>query len=178
MPMHPRSAHDPEHAPVALLRALVEASPASRQACLLRILAELEPEVVLSAGLALYRQSKQEWFLETIAAVMREFGPAAWHALAALCRQGPPEAYAFVSAVAECPSIDPEAREHALLRLASHSAWNVRERVLEAASVFDTPAQRRLLAAVRDASHDDLRIEAELRLALLDHDPQTPSSPG
>ncbi len=165
--MPPHAAHDPEHAPVALLRALVEASPSSREACLLRILAELEPEVVLSAGLALYRQGKQEWFLETTAAVIREFGPAAWHALLALCRQGPPEAWAFVSAVAECPSIDLVARERALLLLASHSAWNVRERVLEATAAFDVPAQRRLLAAVRDASHDDLRIEAELRLALL-----------
>lgn len=165
MPPHP--AHDPKHSPVALLCALVEASPSSRQACLLRILAELEPEVVLSAGLALYRRSKQEWFLETTAAVMREFGPTAWHALLALCRQGPPEAWAFVSAVAECPSIDLDARERALLLLASHSTWDVRERVLEAAGVFGAAAQRRLLAAVRDASQDDLRIEAELRLALL-----------
>lgn len=165
--MTPPAAHHPDHAPTDLLRALVEAAPASRQACLLRILAELEPETVLTAGLALYRRSRQEWLLDTTAAVLREFGPAAWNTLLALCRQGPPEAWAFVSATAECPSIDPQAREQALLLLAVHPAWNVRERVLEATCVFDVPAQRRLLAAVRDASQDDLRIEAELRLALL-----------
>jgi hypothetical protein len=133
----------------------------------LRILAELEPEAVLSAGLALYRRGGQEWFLASTADVLRQFGPAAWNALLSLCRQAPPEAWAFVPAVADCPAIDQQARVQALLLLAAHPAWNVRERVLEAAASFDSPAQRRLLTAVRDASQDDLRIEAELRLALL-----------
>ena len=166
--MTSRPAQDPEASPTALLLKLAQAPVASREPCLLRILAELQPQTVLTAGLALYRQGRQEWLLETTAAVLREFGPAAWHTLLDLCRQAPPEAWAFVGVVAECPAIDAQARERAVMLLAAHPAADVRQQVLEAVAVFDLPAQRRLLSAVRDASSDDVRIEAEWRLALLD----------